>query len=59
VQGVRLDGDAALSLAVQLLPNNAMGQTNDWMAELYPRWVAAHGVLIVCPVHWYQGAGEP
>jgi len=35
-------------------PNNAMGQTNDWMAELYPRWVAAHGVLIVCPVHWYQ-----
>jgi len=35
-------------------PNHAMGQTNDWMNELYPRWVAAHGVLIVCPVHWYQ-----
>jgi multimeric flavodoxin WrbA len=35
-------------------PNHAMGQTNDWMAELYPRWVAAHGVMIVCPVHWYQ-----
>jgi multimeric flavodoxin WrbA len=35
-------------------PNHAMGQTNDWMAELYPRWVAAHGVYIVCPVHWYQ-----
>ena len=35
-------------------PNHAMGQTNDWMSELYPRWVAAHGVLIVCPVHWYQ-----
>jgi multimeric flavodoxin WrbA len=35
-------------------PNHAMGQTNDWMAELYPRWVAAHGILIVCPVHWYQ-----
>jgi multimeric flavodoxin WrbA len=35
-------------------PNHAMGQTNDWMAELYPRWVAAHGVLIICPVHWYQ-----
>ena len=35
-------------------PNHAMGQTNDWMAELYPRWVAAHGVLVVCPVHWYQ-----
>ena len=35
-------------------PNHAMGQTNDWMAELYPRWVAAHGVIIICPVHWYQ-----
>ncbi len=35
-------------------PNHAMGQTNDWMHELYPRWVAAHGVMIVCPVHWYQ-----
>jgi multimeric flavodoxin WrbA len=35
-------------------PNHAFGQTNDWMAELYPRWVAAHGVMIVCPVHWYQ-----
>ncbi len=35
-------------------PNHALGQTNDWMAELYPRWVAAHGVMIVCPVHWYQ-----
>ena len=35
-------------------PNHAMGQTNDWMAELYPRWVAAHGVLVMCPVHWYQ-----
>jgi multimeric flavodoxin WrbA len=31
-----------------------MGQTNDWMAEIYPRWVAAHGVFILCPVHWYQ-----
>jgi multimeric flavodoxin WrbA len=35
-------------------PNHALGQTNDWMAELYPRWVAAHGVMILCPVHWYQ-----
>ena len=24
------------------------------MAELYPRWVAAHGVFIACPVHWYH-----
>ena len=24
------------------------------MTELYPRWVAAHGVLIVTPVNWYH-----
>lgn len=35
-------------------PNHALGQTNDWMAEIYPRWVAAHGIFILCPVHWYQ-----
>lgn len=35
-------------------PNHALGQTNDWMADIYPRWVEAHGVLIICPVHWYQ-----
>ncbi len=35
-------------------PNHALGQTNDWMAEIYPRWSAAHGVMLVCPVHWYQ-----
>lgn len=35
-------------------PNHAMGQTQDWMHEIYPRWVAAHGVVIVSPVHWYQ-----
>jgi multimeric flavodoxin WrbA len=35
-------------------PNHAMGQVNDWMAEIYPRWVEADGVLIVSPVYWYQ-----
>jgi multimeric flavodoxin WrbA len=35
-------------------PNYAMGQVNDWMNDIYPRWVAAHGVMIVTPVHWYQ-----
>jgi multimeric flavodoxin WrbA len=35
-------------------PNHAMGQTLDWMNEIYPRWVAAHGVMIVTPVYWYQ-----
>ena len=35
-------------------PNHALGQAGDWMAEIYPKWVAAHGVMIVCPVNWYQ-----
>jgi multimeric flavodoxin WrbA len=35
-------------------PNHAMGQVDDWMHELYPRWVAAHGVMIVSPVYWHS-----
>ena len=35
-------------------PNHALGQTNDWMAEIYERWVAAHGVILLSPVYWYQ-----
>jgi multimeric flavodoxin WrbA len=35
-------------------PNHAMGQAGDWMNEIYPKWAAAHGVMIVTPVHWYQ-----
>lgn len=35
-------------------PNHAIGQVGDWMHEIYPRWVQAHGVMIVTPVHWYQ-----
>jgi multimeric flavodoxin WrbA len=35
-------------------PNHYLGQSQDWMNEIYPRWVAAHGILIVTPVHWYQ-----
>jgi multimeric flavodoxin WrbA len=35
-------------------PNHSLGQTGDWMNEIYPRWVAAHGVMIVTPVHWFQ-----
>jgi multimeric flavodoxin WrbA len=31
-----------------------MGQVVDWMNEIYPRWVAAHGVMIITPVYWYQ-----
>ena len=35
-------------------PNHSLGQVNDWMNEIYPKWAAAHGVMIVSPVHWYQ-----
>jgi multimeric flavodoxin WrbA len=35
-------------------PNHGQRQTNDWMAEIYTRWTAAHGVIIVTPVYWYQ-----
>ena len=37
-------------------PNHALGQVNDWMNDIYPKWVAAHGVLIVTPTYWYQAA---
>jgi multimeric flavodoxin WrbA len=35
-------------------PNHSLGQTGDWMAEIYERWTLAHGVLIVTPVNWYH-----
>jgi multimeric flavodoxin WrbA len=35
-------------------PNHAIGQVNDWMNEIYPKWVAAHGIMIAAPVNWYQ-----
>jgi multimeric flavodoxin WrbA len=35
-------------------PNHSLGQVNDWMSEIYPRWVAAHGIMIITPVYWYQ-----
>ncbi len=35
-------------------PNYSLGQTDDWMNEIYPLWVAAHGIMIVAPVHWYH-----
>ncbi len=37
-------------------PNHAERQTGDWMNEIYERWVAAHGVLVLTPVYWYQAA---
>jgi multimeric flavodoxin WrbA len=35
-------------------PNHALNQVDDWMAEIYEHWTAAHGVMILTPVHWYQ-----
>jgi multimeric flavodoxin WrbA len=35
-------------------PNYSLGQTHDWMNDIYPMWAAAHGIMIVTPVNWYQ-----
>ncbi|MDH5833443.1 flavodoxin family protein [Luteimonas kalidii] len=35
-------------------PNHGLGQHQDWMNAIYPRWAEAHGVMIVTPVHWNQ-----
>ncbi len=35
-------------------PNHGLGQVTDWMSEIYPKWVAAHGIMIITPVYWYQ-----
>lgn len=35
-------------------PNHALDQVHDWMAEIYERWVSAHGVILVAPTYWYQ-----
>ena len=35
-------------------PNHSLGLVNDWMNEIYERFAAAHGVLFVTPVYWYQ-----
>jgi multimeric flavodoxin WrbA len=35
-------------------PNYSLGQTQDWMNEIYPMWVAAHGIMIITPVNWYH-----
>ncbi|MGE0597468.1 MAG: flavodoxin family protein [Hyphomonadaceae bacterium] len=37
-------------------PNYAIGQTQDWMNEIYPKWMEAHGVMIVTPVNWYHAS---
>lgn len=37
-------------------PNHAMNQVDDWMAEIYEKWVSAHGIVLVTPVNWYHTA---
>ena len=37
-------------------PNHELGQVDDWMNEICERWVLAHGVMLVTPVHWYMAA---
>jgi multimeric flavodoxin WrbA len=38
-------------------PNYSLGQVHDWMNEIYPIWVAAHGIMVITPVNWYQAPG--
>jgi multimeric flavodoxin WrbA len=35
-------------------PNHSLDQVQDWMNDIYPMWAAAHGIMIVTPVNWYQ-----
>ena len=35
-------------------PNYSLGQVHDWMNDIYPMWVEAHGIMIVTPVNWYM-----
>lgn len=35
-------------------PNYSLGQTQDWMNDIYPMWVRADAIMIVSPVNWYQ-----
>ena len=35
-------------------PNHSLNQTHDWMNDIYPMWVKAHGIMIVTPVYWHQ-----
>jgi multimeric flavodoxin WrbA len=35
-------------------PNHSLGQVNDWMNDIYPMWVRAHGIMIITPVYWHQ-----
>jgi multimeric flavodoxin WrbA len=38
-------------------PNHSLHQNNDWMNEIYEKWVSAHGIIILTPTYWYQSPG--
>jgi multimeric flavodoxin WrbA len=54
VQSLFLHLGGALPLALLMLPELLARQTQDWMNDIYPMWVAAHGIMIITPVNWYQ-----
>jgi multimeric flavodoxin WrbA len=35
-------------------PNHGLDQVDDWMNDIYEKWTAAHAVIILTPVYWYQ-----
>ena len=35
-------------------PNYSLGQTQDWMNDIFPMWVRAHGIMLITPVNWYS-----
>jgi multimeric flavodoxin WrbA len=35
-------------------PNHSLHEVNDWMNDIYEKWVSAHGVIIMTPTYWYQ-----
>jgi multimeric flavodoxin WrbA len=37
-------------------PNHGLGQVLDWMNEIYPLWIEAHGVLLLTPVNWFHAS---
>jgi multimeric flavodoxin WrbA len=39
-------------------PNHALGQTQDWMNDIFPLWIEAHGVLLLTPVNWFHSSSS-
>ena len=35
-------------------PNYSLQQVDDWMNEIYGKWVAAHGIILLTPTNWYH-----